>query len=579
MTILEYWNAVYKRLWLIVILVVGIVMATAYYTRGEEEIYRTSATVLINTAAINPMQPLYQLDENALDVIFTEFMEEGPFTLYVSQELSQPLGKDEILGAVSVQLVADNRHIQITATHSDPQMATDIANASAQVFIAEIAVQLRVQQEQTSSGLTPTQAYQQVARMQRILQQELTYINNQIASIQQEITDLQGHSRSSRLNQRVQSLLDELFQLRTLQADMLTSMPTSLLSPASLPTEPLPTNRTARLVQAFVAALVMGVGIAVMWESWSPGIRSIQHLDTLYGLPTVGVLGNFTKTRWADWRFSQQSIKMLDDSTTPQSGAFHVLQVCIRVAGIGSTLRSLLVTSAAAGEGKTFCAVHLAASLARSGSRVILVDANFERPTLHDVLEVQQSPGFIDLLNDPQQPLTTMLQRSYIENLYILSYGSLLPETTSLLTSPQMLTLMDQLEQMCDVVIYDAPSIATFHDAVFLASRVDSVIQVIDARRARKSQIQHCKVVLRRVGANILGPVLNRVPTGDTLSNSATLYSYQHAKHDSKQPALHKEQAPPHDQHVTNGVHRDTSTHSSLSPDAPKATEHSVSDT
>lgn len=576
MSILEYWNAIYKRLWLVAILVVGTVGAVAYYTHDEEKLYSTHATVLINMSAINPIQPIYQLDEYALSSMFVEFMEEGPFALYVAQEMPAPLEKEEILDAVNVKLVSNNRHIQITATYNNPQIAADIANAAAQVFVAEIAAQLQVKQKQEIAGLTPSQDHEQVAQMQQVLQQELAYINNQITTVQNEIADLQGQPRSSRLNQRVQNLLAQLFELRRLRADVLSSMPTSLLTPALPPTEPLPSNRNKQLLQAFAAALITGAAIAIMWEFWSPGIRSIHHLEATYGLPILGTLGNFVKTRWDTWRFVQQSIIAPGDPTAPHAGAFHTLLVSMRVAGVGATLHSLLMTSAAPGEGKTFCAVHLAASLARSGSRVILVDANFERPAVHNMLDLQQSPGFIDLLNNPQQPIHDVLQYADgIEHLSVLSYGASLPETVSLLTSPRMLTLMEQLEQLADIVIYDAPPLATIHDAAFLASRVDTVIQVVDANRTRIGQIQQCKAVLERVRANILGPVLNRATTGTARSQGQVARStYEHNKLLPKNSASHQKQALVHAQSPSNGKDNNTNNHSSRSFRKPEVDIH-----
>jgi capsular exopolysaccharide synthesis family protein len=188
-------------------------------------------------------------------------------------------------------------------------------------------------------------------------------------------------------------------------------------------------------------------------------------------------------------------------------------------------LRSILITSAGPGEGKTFVAANLAASLAQSGRKVILVDTDLRKPRLHQAFNLERGVGFTNLVVNQQETLEAALQETPIRNLRVLTCGVVPPNPSELLHSWRTLHLMDQIKEHADVVIYDSPPAATVTDASVLASHVDGVIQVIWAGETRINLVLRCKAVLEQVGANILGPVLNQVTVSD-LGYSYYYYYY-----------------------------------------------------
>jgi capsular exopolysaccharide synthesis family protein len=177
----------------------------------------------------------------------------------------------------------------------------------------------------------------------------------------------------------------------------------------------------------------------------------------------------------------------------------------------GQSIDSLLITSAIPGEGKTFIAANLAMSMAQNGYRTILVDANMRNPGLHQLFDVPQEPGFTNLIYDQRDDIGPFLKPAMVENLWLLTSGTLLPNSADLLGSPQVTRLMQQLAAHADIVIYDTPAIASVTDAVTIAPRVDAVFQVVMAGRSRIDKIRGARMLLEHAGSNILGPVLNRV--------------------------------------------------------------------
>jgi capsular exopolysaccharide synthesis family protein len=300
-------------------------------------------------------------------------------------------------------------------------------------------------------------------------------------------------------------LLEQIFELQSLRADLLISLPTRVVEPAALPTSPLSRGTTTFVLQAFAVALVLGVGITWLLEYLNTTVKTSRALDDLYDIPSQGTIGG------AEKRGDPQPLLAPGNSLAPYPEDFRALRIAMNIAGLGTTMRSLLVTSATPGEGKTFVATHLAISMAQSGANVVLVDTNPLDPALHDRFGVRQEPGVVHLLRDPQIDLDFVLQPTAIENLRVLTSSALSKDLAGLLSSPRAAAALERLEQSADAVIYDASPMMSVTDVAFIASRAGAVVQVVRAGHARADQVLRCKAILDRIGAHILGPILNHV--------------------------------------------------------------------
>jgi capsular exopolysaccharide synthesis family protein len=170
--------------------------------------------------------------------------------------------------------------------------------------------------------------------------------------------------------------------------------------------------------------------------------------------------------------------------------------------------RTVLVTSAVPGEGKTTTAVNMAVTFADNGMRVLLVDADMRRPDVHQVLRMEQGPGLAELLRENLDP-HAIVRPTRIENLWMASSGRVPPNPAEVLGSDKMRRLMRDLGKEFDLVLCDAPSILAVTDPVLLAKDVDAVVLVIAAQYARRETIARAKSLLETANANIAGAVLN----------------------------------------------------------------------
>ena len=313
-------------------------------------------------------------------------------------------------------------------------------------------------------------------------------------------------------------------ELLSSQSRVQSSLSTTTPSPASgdtavvvdkapLPTKPNATRTTQNILFALAAALVLGGGLAFLLEYLRFTIRTPEELDQVYGMSTLGVIGEVAHE---DHHGAiQYQTVTAERPLSPPSEAFRALRTNLQFANPNAPVRSLLVTSAGPGEGKTFVASNLAISLAQAGQRVLLVDADLRRPSLHRVFGLHRQPGLSNLVIHHSADPAEFLQPTAVENLWLLPSGAHPPNPAEVLGSIRAAEVMEQLKGLADIVIYDSPPSATVTDGVVLASRVDAVIHVVLANATRPDMVVRLKGALEKVGAQVLGPVLNRVNVGD----------------------------------------------------------------
>ncbi len=533
MELLEYWKIIRKHLWLIVLLMVVSGASATYYSQQQVAMYSTTTTLFLNPAAPSAVLP-YQTTQpvESLANTYAEFMRTRSFANLVAQELESPMSEGEILAALSTRYVPDTQFFRISATYTDPQQAQVLANTTAQVLMAENTARQRAQRQQIEAQRDPARALerQRLAELQETLQDELAYYGDRIENLQAQMAELESRPRSEEIDQHILNLRQELIRNQSLRVEVLSSLAQTQASLASdeetpsvdtavvvdeapLPTGPLPRKTSQQILFALAASLGLGVGLAFLLEYLDYTIKTPEELDALYGMATLGVVGIIEGGDRSS--VQREQIVALVNPRSPIAEAFRSLRTNIQFANPGKQVRSLLITSAGPTEGKTLTAANLAVSLAGGGSKVILVDTDLRKPRMHRLFNVPKEPGFTNLVIDQKDDFEGYLRRTEVENLWVLPCGTVPPNPAELLGSPRAAEVMEQLKEHADVVVYDSPPAATVTDAVVLSSRVDAVLQVVLAGVTRRDLVLRGKAVLEKVGAHVLGPVLNRVSLSD----------------------------------------------------------------
>lgn len=202
--------------------------------------------------------------------------------------------------------------------------------------------------------------------------------------------------------------------------------------------------------------------------------------------------------------------------------SYRTLRTNIQYSSFDKQYKVIMVTSSEPGEGKSTTAGNLALCLAQGEKRVILVDCDLRKPSLHKKFKISNIVGLSDVMIGKEELVTAM--HRYNNNLVILTSGKIPPNPSEMLSSKTMTTLLNTLKQNFDYIILDTPPVQAVTDSQILATKADGVILVVRAERTKKDSVQNAINLLKKVNANIIGTVLNG------LDNSRNKYYYYYAE-------------------------------------------------
>jgi len=202
--------------------------------------------------------------------------------------------------------------------------------------------------------------------------------------------------------------------------------------------------------------------------------------------------------------------------------SYRTLRTNIQYSSFDKEYKVIMVTSSEPGEGKSTTAGNLALCLAQGEKKVILVDCDLRKPSLHKKFKISNIVGLSDVMIGKEELVTAM--HRYNNNLVILTSGKIPPNPSEMLSSKAMTTLLDTLKQNFDYIILDTPPVQAVTDSQILATKADGAILVVRAERTKKDSVQSAINLLKKVNADVIGTVLNG------LDNSRNKYYYYYGE-------------------------------------------------
>lgn len=205
-----------------------------------------------------------------------------------------------------------------------------------------------------------------------------------------------------------------------------------------------------------------------------------------------------------------------EEPKSPISEIFRTLRTNIQFMNTKNKLKSLLVTSTIAGEGKSWISANLAVTFAQAGKKVIILDADMRKGRQYRIFDVSPRPGLSNYLsgvteNDKEVDLADYIQETEIENLFVIPAGNVPPNPSELLVSESMLHLLEKLKEICDIVIIDGPPTQLVTDSLILTRIADSTVIVAEGNKTKKESLRRIVDNIQKVGGKIAGVVLNKM--------------------------------------------------------------------
>jgi len=292
--------------------------------------------------------------------------------------------------------------------------------------------------------------------------------------------------------------------------------------PGDVPVKP---NKALNIGLGLIFGLIMGVGLAFFIEYLDTSVKTIDDVERAFQAPVLGVI--------------PQNVGILADEgpESKHAEAYRVLRTNILFSRKDDKLNSIVVVSAGAGEGKSTTTLNLATVFAQTGQRILIVDSDLRRPTLHKLLRVGNNIGLTNYLLK-QNTIAEVVQTTNVPNLDFMASGKLPNSSMGILGSGQMKEMVSELKQRYDYIFFDSPPILGVSDASILASEMDLVVQIIQYRRYPQPMNIRAKQMIEKVGGNFAGIVLNNI----NMSQDESYYYYSGYYHDYYYSRNEKEQ-------------------------------------
>ena len=451
-----YWYVFLKWWWLFILGVAAATLSAFFLGRGETPLYHATTKVLVQgrpTPGIPTSGDLSTSRE--LASYYGDLITTRPVMDQVVDALSLPYGGSALAGKISVSSRSTFLHISVR--DADPNVAAKIANTVAEVFIEDLYVR-------------------------------------QLAQISQFQLALAQHG----IDQDPSAIV-------AAQAATLSTL--SILEDASPPGSPAGTKMTRNLILASVVGLVLAGLLVFVLEYLDDTIKSPDQIDRKFGVTALGIM-----LKWSPREIQEGDMLIAKLPSSIYAEAIRQVRANLQFATVSNPGKVFLVSSPGPEEGKSTIASNLAVALAQMGRRVVLVDGDMRRPTLHRMFKtVEREPGLSNYLAELDVELEDVVHPTDESSVYVLPCGTTPPNPAELLGAPKMKELLDRLSQEYDTVLVDSPPVLPFADGPVIAAQVDGAILVVDGYATRSSALQAALGILRNTKVNILGVVINKI--------------------------------------------------------------------
>lgn len=344
------------------------------------------------------------------------------------------------------------------------------------------------------------------------LQTEAETLQNQLSKLPKEEINFIRLNRKRRANEAIHEALSRNYKEAQIN-EAVEPENITLYDRALPPNRPISADKRKKMGMGVLMGLCLGIGAALMWELTDKRIKSRDDIKRYLKLNILGVI---PKVKFDTYELQDSEkaksissqIVTHDYSPTPVGEAYRSLRTSILFSKTFGPVKSMVISSVAPGEGKSFTAANLAITLAQQKSRTLLIDADFRRGVMHNSFNCPKKPGLTNYLTGVAS-LESVLNETYIPNLTLITCGSMIPNPSELLGSDKMQKFIEGIAQRYDFVIFDTPPLFAASDAVILGTLVDGVSLVIRAGMTKRDDVQRKMELFQNVRAKVIGVILN----------------------------------------------------------------------
>ncbi|MEX0753628.1 MAG: polysaccharide biosynthesis tyrosine autokinase [Actinomycetota bacterium] len=505
-----------------ILLITGVtVIAALFLSFRQTPIYDSTAQVLVKPTNAN--QVLAGVPAASLISMDTErgIAESSAVANIAAGELGS-IDAAQLQEATDVTVPTNTQFLDITFSDPDPAQAQAGAQAIAVSYLG-------YREEQAiEDAATAAQGYQQ-----RIKEQEI-----ELAGERKRLRQAKENSPEAF---EIQADIDQIDR----ELDILRAQLTPLLAQgvdagdiiaaAQLATSPSSPNHMRNGLLALIVGLALGVGFAFLRERLDDRLAGREDFEELTGSPVLGVVPSVPGWKKKD----EPNVPALSQPKGGPAEAYRTIRTNLQFMARSGEFKTVMITSASLGEGKTTTSANLAVTLAQTGKRVIVVGADLRKPRIHRFFRMPNDVGVTSVLSGQTRIGEAARRVGGLDTLRVIPSGPVPQNPAELLGSEAMDRLLHDLRDNADFVILDTAPVLAVSDALILARRSDGIVIVADAATTSRSAVAHVRDQLEQVGANIVGGVFNNFDPSTAKyypSYYRYYYSYQYRPENEPQP-------------------------------------------
>ncbi len=298
--------------------------------------------------------------------------------------------------------------------------------------------------------------------------------------------------------------------------------------------KPIKPNKIKNLILGMVLGTFLGLAFSFIIELLDSTIKTVEQIERrgLALLAIVPAIGNSKNKKTKRYKKSDKNIAKLqrhliasEDPKSPITEAYRSLRTSLMYTNVDTKCKVLLVSSPGPGEGKTTTIANLAITYANLGKKVLLIDSDLRKPVIHNVFNIDKSPGLTSFLSEQESSVDNIINQSDIENLDIITSRINPPNPSELLDSNRMKEFIEIIKEKYDYVLFDSPPLIAVTDAYVLLKHIDQFILVVRAGKTEKGALSRVLESVKHSRLEVAGVVMNAV-TEELSYGTGYYYNY-----------------------------------------------------
>ncbi|MCB0207767.1 MAG: polysaccharide biosynthesis tyrosine autokinase [Anaerolineae bacterium] len=515
---LRQYLALGKKWWWLIIICLSIGAVIGFATTPQAvPSYQATTTLVVGTSIQTTNFDTTDLRNSVqLAKTYANMAQRQPVIQGVIDTLHLKQNWKALANQLTIVNVPETQLLEITATSTSAAEAKAIADEIANQLIALSPSAIQEKKDTES---------------RQFVQQRLADLQSKIEAGQERLNTLEATMQGSLSADEIQELQTEITNLEKLISDWENTYTQLFIF---LETDKAPNNlalfESAQVNTGSTAAspsrnallggflgLIVSLGIIFLVEYMDDTIKATPDITNTLELTSLGRVDKI------DGKLPYDRLLVGQDPFSPISEEYRIIRSNLQFMSVDYPLKSILITSPSPAEGKSITAANLGIVMAQAGFKTVIVDTDLRRPVQHKLFQLADAAGLTDLLRSSATNIDPYLNPTPINNLYVMTSGTIPPNPSELLGSQRMADFVEALRDMADIVIYDSPPVLAVADALVLSNQVDGVAVVVQAKKTRLESARQALMTLHQGGAYIIGGILNR-----SKEKSAGYYQYYH---------------------------------------------------